>query len=340
MAETAQSGSPAFKAAYLPFGSLASIQGTSPRTFGGKEEDGSGLAYFGARMYNARIGRFLGVDPKLSATESLFAIANNNPLRYGDENGKAARPLAIFFWAGNAGEFSDVIKQWITLNKGNYEVQMYKVYGRQEVETAIAKVNAQIEAGREVKRFTIADHYSKNKMLGMTEEEWKALTRIKTQPNAKRVCLIASCFSGDDQGLERLMAYTSGADSTYGILNNKFYGFDPNPKPGTPDYLAVLVAGVSTETKYDLLPEQIAELAYQNGIDFEPQELSLLRDSTWGRGLRIGTLRPREQAGEPFTRLEITPNKNNAVSYDVVITRLFPTPATEGDLHLIYPSPR
>jgi RHS repeat-associated protein len=58
--------------------------------FSGKERDvESGYDYFGARYYDARIGRFLSIDPHSRRYPALspFNYAINNPLAYLDPNG-------------------------------------------------------------------------------------------------------------------------------------------------------------------------------------------------------------------------------------------------------------
>ena len=64
--------------------------------FTGKERDTeSGLDYFGARYFGSNMGRFMSPDPsRLSIlpnnpqTWNRYTYANNNPLRYKDDNGK------------------------------------------------------------------------------------------------------------------------------------------------------------------------------------------------------------------------------------------------------------
>ena len=60
-------GNVVWRADYEPFGKIASLTETTPvnvHRFIGKERDlETGLDYFGARYYDAGIGRFLSVDP-------------------------------------------------------------------------------------------------------------------------------------------------------------------------------------------------------------------------------------------------------------------------------------
>jgi len=82
-----------------PWGNLEAQWGAEPNhyLFTGKEKDGSGFYYFGARYYNPRLGRFVTPDPQLlnplalnlkdPQTLNLYSYVANNPLRYKDPNG-------------------------------------------------------------------------------------------------------------------------------------------------------------------------------------------------------------------------------------------------------------
>jgi RHS repeat-associated protein len=61
--------------------------------FTGKERDGeSGYDYFGARYYDARVGKFLTADPLdfLQPSVTPYAYVENNPLRFVDPTGMAS----------------------------------------------------------------------------------------------------------------------------------------------------------------------------------------------------------------------------------------------------------
>ncbi len=91
---------------YLPFGeewcgtalcAPGVVAAGQPRRFTGKERDAeTGLDYFGARYYGARLGRFTTVDPRLDVGVSIvdpqkwnrFAYARNNPLGRVDPDGR------------------------------------------------------------------------------------------------------------------------------------------------------------------------------------------------------------------------------------------------------------
>jgi RHS repeat-associated protein len=106
---------------YLPFGEelcgtvpCGAPTGGQPRRFTGKERDAeTGLDYFGARYYQAKLARFTTVDPVYTWRDNLvdpqrwnrYAYGRNNPLKYVDPDGKAiwwiAIPLALFYVANN-----------------------------------------------------------------------------------------------------------------------------------------------------------------------------------------------------------------------------------------------
>ena len=102
VAMTDASGTVVWQADYRPFGDLASLTENQPNShrFTGKEFDSeTGLQYFGARFYDAGLGRFVGADPALlrgrpdSAVKipqrlNLYAYSTNNPYRYLDPDGK------------------------------------------------------------------------------------------------------------------------------------------------------------------------------------------------------------------------------------------------------------
>ena len=68
----------------LPFGQKVVNTGVD-YAFTGKEEDESGLYYFGARYYDDNLGRFTGVDPVKE--NQPYAYVRNNPMNYVDPTG-------------------------------------------------------------------------------------------------------------------------------------------------------------------------------------------------------------------------------------------------------------
>lgn len=75
--------------------------------FNGMEKDdevkGSGNSYdFGARIYDARVGRWLSTDPKESKYSfiSSYSFANNNPVFYVDPSGEDPEPARRLYIVG------------------------------------------------------------------------------------------------------------------------------------------------------------------------------------------------------------------------------------------------
>jgi RHS repeat-associated protein len=79
---------------YFSFGSVRSTTGALPtdKKFTGQRLDATGLYYYGARYYDATIGRFISADtivPNPANPQSLnrYSYCYNNPLRYVDPTG-------------------------------------------------------------------------------------------------------------------------------------------------------------------------------------------------------------------------------------------------------------
>jgi RHS repeat-associated protein len=79
---------------YFPFGETFVEERTgtryTPYLYNGKElDEETGLYYYGARYYDPRMGIFYGVDPltEKNHSQSGFAYAANNPIKYIDLNG-------------------------------------------------------------------------------------------------------------------------------------------------------------------------------------------------------------------------------------------------------------
>ncbi|HEX4458655.1 MAG TPA: RHS repeat-associated core domain-containing protein, partial [Polyangia bacterium] len=93
---TAADGSVQTRYGYLPFGAVAAVVGpdATRHTFCGRERDGeTGLYAYGARYYDASLGRFVSSDDQLSAgllvrdTFNSYAFAVNDPLSLFDPDG-------------------------------------------------------------------------------------------------------------------------------------------------------------------------------------------------------------------------------------------------------------
>lgn len=80
-------------AVYFPYGNARAGNPPTDYTYTGQKIDSSdGLMYYGARYYDAQVGRFISADtivPSAGNPQSLnrYAYALNNPLRYTDPSG-------------------------------------------------------------------------------------------------------------------------------------------------------------------------------------------------------------------------------------------------------------
>jgi RHS repeat-associated protein len=79
---------------YYPFGECRNSQGNpgTDKLFTGQRLDGTGLYYYGARYYDATIGRFISADiivqnPSNPQTLNRYSYCGNNPLKYIDPSG-------------------------------------------------------------------------------------------------------------------------------------------------------------------------------------------------------------------------------------------------------------
>ena len=89
---------------YYPFGGLFSSTSVQPYKYNGKELDTKkGLNWYdyGARHYDAALGRWFVVDPLAEKyySNSVYGYCFNNPVKYVDPNGKVVSPY--FDYDGN-----------------------------------------------------------------------------------------------------------------------------------------------------------------------------------------------------------------------------------------------
>jgi RHS repeat-associated protein len=90
---------------YYPFGGTFASGTVQPYKYNGKELDTkAGLNWYdyGARHYDAVLGRFLTVDPLAEKYygASPFAYCNNNPIRFIDPNGKDGWDIVVGYGIG------------------------------------------------------------------------------------------------------------------------------------------------------------------------------------------------------------------------------------------------
>lgn len=97
---TNKAGEIIWKADYEPFGETINEVGDNKLKYNAKEQDKTGLLYYGSRYYNPGIGRFITADTvkgKLIDTQSLnrYTYVKNNPLKYIDLKGNQAESYKL-----------------------------------------------------------------------------------------------------------------------------------------------------------------------------------------------------------------------------------------------------
>ncbi|WP_327129673.1 polymorphic toxin-type HINT domain-containing protein [Streptomyces sp. NBC_01727] len=137
---------------YLPFGaqngdtSLAS--GTDRGFLGKTEDDTTGLSILGARMYDAKLGRFLSPDPLNTPYDpqnlNAYSYSVNNPIAYSDPDG--LRPITPCEYGCGSGDES--YRDWMTPNGDgtwsyHYETSNYLYDGQGDLHS-VAKYGSDL----------------------------------------------------------------------------------------------------------------------------------------------------------------------------------------------------
>ena len=89
---TDEAGKVVWSADYDTFGDAVNEQGENDIKYNSKEEDKTGLLYYGARYYNPETGRFITADTVKgnlidSQSQNRYVYVKNNPLKYIDPTG-------------------------------------------------------------------------------------------------------------------------------------------------------------------------------------------------------------------------------------------------------------
>jgi|FLOH01.1.fsa_nt_gi RHS repeat-associated protein len=89
---TSSSGSAVWSADYDVFGETLNEEGNNKINYNSKEEDATGLLYYGARYYNPVTGRFITADTVKGTqadilSQNRYSYVQNNPLKYVDPTG-------------------------------------------------------------------------------------------------------------------------------------------------------------------------------------------------------------------------------------------------------------
>ena len=89
------SGEVVYSSDHYPFGESYNSEGDERFTYTGKEKDSSGLYYYGARYYDAVLGRFISVDPVKDVLFSPYVYVRDNPMRYVDPSGALPEGIPV-----------------------------------------------------------------------------------------------------------------------------------------------------------------------------------------------------------------------------------------------------
>jgi RHS repeat-associated protein len=153
--------------------------------FNGMERDdevkGSGNSYdFGARMYDARLGRWLSLDPLESRYKSLtpYNYVANSPLQFVDPNGEE---IVLFFKTPAAKTaYESVLNSSL---EGGYTIKLHK-----------------LENGHHRVEFVSKGEASISEMSQRATKVYEYLNPIATDPNVKVEMLVVA------EGFERILA--------------------------------------------------------------------------------------------------------------------------------------
>ena len=248
----------------LPYGQA--IQDGIQYGFTGKEEDESGLYYFGARYYDPDLGRFTSVDPV--AENEPYSYVGNNPMMFVDPTGMVEeRPIAVMMYNSNSPEFKEEVGQYMSNYKYDYEFWLYGVNGYEEVSSAFNEINQQIEEGREVARVNYFDHRG-SVMFGMDAEGWRRVSGLES--SSDRCVIMGTCRAGNKpSGVLKVMTEKAGASSYYGT-DGAFHGISRYPVEN--DFMGLLSTDYIFESvtfsdindvSFDSIPRSVIQRLYE-----------------------------------------------------------------------------
>jgi RHS repeat-associated protein len=133
--KTTSTGGVIYESNYEPFGPGYGEDGSEEFRYTGKQEDTTGLYYFGARYYDPVTGRFITRDSvfgDLSDPQSLnrYVYCRNNPHKYTDPDGRISIQLGAGSSAGFFG-FGGTLNVGIvaTLDWSGFELGIYREQG-------------------------------------------------------------------------------------------------------------------------------------------------------------------------------------------------------------------
>jgi RHS repeat-associated protein len=130
VAVTDDQGQVMWTAQYRPYGervqSAADAQASADnsRWYAGHVFDNEfGLSYMGARYYDPKIGRFMGVDPQPFSPANVqsfgrYTYTNDNPYSYVDPDGELPILVGIVLWNGGKAAVENIVTQRVEMAVG------------------------------------------------------------------------------------------------------------------------------------------------------------------------------------------------------------------------------
>lgn len=224
---TNKAGEVVWKTDYRPFGETLNEEGDNKLKYNSKEEDNTGLLYYGARYYNPRIGRFITADTvkgRLVDTQSQnrYAYVKNNPYKYVDPKGRQG--ISIEFAEFLSRITANLAVAWAnerynnekSLNAKNAGYEEFEYYGREIATYDKGQVRAYDAAG--LKRISCVEIVTGGLCSATGDRSWNYKTMAEVGRRLKKegwetIFLVASPTKANRYGAggksEGISAYTA-----------------------------------------------------------------------------------------------------------------------------------
>ncbi len=119
---------------------------------------------FGARIYDPRIGRWLGIDPQYyrAAGHSPYNFAQNNPIYFIDSDGEWVKIHTTRYYKNEEGDLK--VKKWYHINKNTVFIEKkitagnFKLYAHGATADQLSK--EQLEQGAKSMQEQLMKHYN------------------------------------------------------------------------------------------------------------------------------------------------------------------------------------
>ena len=201
---TDSNGDVIYSSSYEPFGTKFAEAGSSSYSYTGKQEDNTGLYYYGARYYDSNLGRFTQIDPVLSAEDSPYVYVKNNPLKYIDLNGEGQdSPRVYLAWgkAVNSALKANNPLSYITKSRENNIIQTKNI--------------------EKADIITIAGHNSGTYFYGGSNDPILAISDLPKSESVD-VCVFSSCYTTTTSlsSLQRLKTLTERFENINLVLGH------------------------------------------------------------------------------------------------------------------------